>query len=98
MAKPKAVYVKGVGRLSIDGPIEVVMREKARFTERLGWSYRFRSGEEWLLVPLEDASVFVYADRPEATSTGSSSGQRRSLSARVPHAANYVTPEGDLVE
>jgi hypothetical protein len=43
------------------------MREKATFTEGLGWSYRFKSGEEWVLVPLNEVSVFVYADKPEAT-------------------------------
>ena len=62
--QPKAVYVKGVGRLPIDSPIEVALREKDRFKEALGWSYRFKSGEEWVLVPLEDGSVFFYNDKP----------------------------------
>ena len=65
MVKAKAVYVKGGGRLSIDSDLQVVMREKARFTESLGWSYRFRSGEEWVLIPLDQVSYFVYDAEPE---------------------------------
>jgi hypothetical protein len=83
----KAMYVKGVGRLPIDSELEVVMREKARFTEALGWSYRFRSGEEWVLVPLQEASAFVYGDRPAASLEG---GRKSEARAAVPHAAKYV--------
>jgi hypothetical protein len=93
--RPVAVYVKGVGRMPIDSELTVIMREKVRFTEALGWSYRFKSANEWVLVPLQEASVFVYEDRPEASVTGDN--KRAAVRASVPHAANYVTPEGDLV-
>ena len=67
MVKATAAYVKGVGWRPIDSPLEVVMREKNSFTEGLGWSYRFKSGLEWVLVPLEEVTVFVYDEKPEAS-------------------------------
>jgi hypothetical protein len=74
----KAVYVKNIGRLPIDSELEVIMREKAQFTEALGWTYRFKSGDEWVLLPLDQVAAFVYDDRPAA----SIGRKREALTAR----------------
>jgi hypothetical protein len=34
----QALYVAGMGRIPVDGPIDVITREKARFTVALGWN------------------------------------------------------------
>jgi hypothetical protein len=60
-----ALYVVGMGRVPVDSPIEVVHREKASFKIGLGWSYRFQSNGEWLLIPLEQVVGVVFSEKPK---------------------------------
>jgi hypothetical protein len=62
---PSAIYTRDGQRFPIVGPISVVRRERARYSVALGWNYRFRSGEVWLLIPLENALAFEFEQEPE---------------------------------
>jgi hypothetical protein len=85
MKRPIAVYVQDVGRIPVDSEVEAVMREKARFTESLGWSFRFKSGNEWMLIPLQFAVAWVYDERPKVSIVSDESSSRSH-----PLAAKYV--------
>lgn len=64
---PSAVHTKHGGRLPVSSQIEAVQREKARFLVGLGWSYRFRSGGEWVLVPLDEVAFWIFEGKPEGS-------------------------------
>jgi hypothetical protein len=95
-ANPTAIHTKSGQRLPVNSTVEVVNREKALYVVALGWSYRFRSNGNWLLVPLDTVSHFEFESRPEGQSDRDKGRPRSSEARSVPHGANYVTPEGDL--
>jgi hypothetical protein len=70
MEKIIAAFVKEIGRVPVDGPIEVVFREKARHPILPAWNYRFKSGEEWIVAPLDAVVGFVFADKPGGRAEG----------------------------
>jgi hypothetical protein len=92
MLNPSAIYTTSGHRLPVDSEIEVVLREKARYRVGLGWTYRFKSGEEWILLPLDRIDAFVFERKPEGMPEGAESeGSRRVLAAKgLSHAASYV--------
>jgi hypothetical protein len=61
----QAIYTTGIGRIPVDGPIEVIHREKARFTVGLGWNYRFQSNGKWMLIPIDKLIGIEFAERPK---------------------------------
>lgn len=65
MEKVLAFLVKDVGRVPVDGPIQVVLREKAKHPVQPGWSYRFQSGKEWVLLPVDHVTAVIFAQRPD---------------------------------
>lgn len=67
---PIALVTRDGNRVMVDSPIEVVQREKARYTVALGWSYRFQSGEIWRLVPLDEVASWEFDSKPEGSVGG----------------------------
>lgn len=63
----QALYVAGMGRIPVDGPIDVITREKARFTVALGWNYRFQSNGKWFLIPIDKVIGVEVAERPKGS-------------------------------
>jgi hypothetical protein len=59
------VYAKNGNRLPIDGEVEVIHREKLTHKVAIGWSYRFKSGETWMLLPIDQVDAWVFDDKPE---------------------------------
>jgi hypothetical protein len=92
MLNPSAVYTTGGHRLTIDSEIEVIMREKARFKIGLGWTYRFKSGQAWVLVSLDKVDAWEFAEKPEATTVSDEQApERRSMPRpKVPSEARYI--------
>jgi hypothetical protein len=92
MLNPSAIYTTSGLRFPVDSEIEVVLREKARYKVGLGWTYRFKSGEQWILLPLDQVDAFAFEKKPEGqTESGDSERSRRILAARgLSHAAKYV--------
>lgn len=64
-----AIDTKHNGRLPVDGEVKVVNREKARHKVALGWSYRFRSGDEWILLPIDETAAFVFENEPDGVAS-----------------------------
>jgi hypothetical protein len=74
------------------------MREKARYSVGLGWTYRFKSGEAWVLLPLDRVEGFEFGDKPEGRPESKPERREERSSRPVPpSAASYVTPSGELV-
>jgi hypothetical protein len=65
--KPSAIHTKHGGRLPVDSQIDVIQREKARYTVALGWSYRFKSGQTWRLIPLDEVASWEFESKPEGS-------------------------------
>jgi hypothetical protein len=66
MAKnPIALTMRDGTRVLVDSEIDVVQREKSSFVVALGWNYRFKSGEIWRLIPLENVVAWEFKDKPE---------------------------------
>jgi hypothetical protein len=63
-----ALYVAGMGRIPVDGPIDAILREKARFTVGLGWNYRFSSNGKWMLIPIDKVIGIEFAELPKGIS------------------------------
>jgi hypothetical protein len=90
-ARTTALHTRSGKRLPIDGDVEVVMREKARFTTGIGWTYRYQSNGVWMLTPLDSVESFEFAEKPEGMTEGARPVSGRVLPSRRPSsAALYV--------
>lgn len=72
MLNPSAIYTTSGQRFPVDSEIEVVMREKAHYKVGLGWTYRFKSGQEWVCYRLIGSTPSCLR-----TSRGSARQERR---------------------
>jgi hypothetical protein len=62
---PTTIHTKSGVALAVLSKVDVVNRARAEFKEALGWSYRFKSAEGWVLLPVDEVAWFEFEDKPE---------------------------------